>query len=68
MEFKLLADDIEEALVANRHQVIPLSSPLKNTFVAFFNLAKLAYMLLAARKITTYVAILSITSCDAAAS
>jgi hypothetical protein len=39
----------------------PPSAPnnlLKNAIVAFFNLAKLAAKLLAARKITTYVAIL----------
>jgi len=40
---------------------------MKNAFVAFFNLAKLAAKLLAARKITTYVAILQSHSCDCAA-
>ncbi len=44
-----------------------LNSLLKNTIVAFFNLARVAAKLLPARKITTYVAILSITSCDVTA-
>ena len=44
-----------------------LSCLLKNAIVAFFNLAKLGAKLLAARKITTYVVILSLLPCDAPA-
>ena len=43
------------------------SSPLKNAFVAFFNLAKCGAQLRTARKITTCVAILSSHPCDVAA-
>ena len=42
------------------------SSLLKNAVVAFFNLARLRAKLLAARKISTYVAILTSHPCDAA--
>jgi hypothetical protein len=42
-------------------------SPLKNAVVAFFNLAKRGAKLRTARKITTYVAILSSHPCDDAA-
>jgi len=44
------------------------NSLLKNSLLAFFNLAKLRAKLFAARKITTYVAILASHPCDAAAS
>jgi hypothetical protein len=44
------------------------SSLLKNAIVTFFNLAKLAAKLLAARKITTYVVNLRSHLCDHAAS
>jgi hypothetical protein len=43
------------------------SSPLKNAFLAFFNLAKREAKLPAARKITTYVVILSSHPCDVTA-
>jgi hypothetical protein len=43
------------------------SSLLINTIVALFNLAKRGAKLLAAHKITTYIAILLSHPCDAAA-
>jgi hypothetical protein len=44
-----------------------LSRPLRYAIVAFFNLAKRGAKLRTARKITTYVAILSSHPCDGAA-
>ena len=41
---------------------------LKNTVVAFFNVAKFGAKLLTARKITTYVVILASLPCDVTAS
>ena len=47
--------------------MIRLSCLLNNAIVALFNLAKLGAKLLAARNITTYVAMLASHPCDAAA-
>ena len=56
----------EDAQPGKRAARLP-NSPLKNAFVAFFNLARCRAKLRTARKIPTYVAILSSPPCDAAA-
>jgi hypothetical protein len=57
----------DDRLIGGVEIVVRLGSLLKNAVVALFNLARCGAKLHTARKITTYVAILSSHPCDVAA-